>query len=98
MVFPFARYKIEGRSMEPTLKEGEEVVVFRWMKGKVGDLVIFKKNAKTMIKRIHSIEQQRVYVKGDHAAFSTDSDSFGAVERSKILGKVLFKICKSSRG
>jgi len=78
--------------MEPTLREGESVLVFRPLKGKRGDLIVFKKNAKTMIKRIERIEGDKVYVKGDNWQESTDSQEFGALNRAQIEGKVIARI------
>jgi len=89
MKFPLAIYQVKGHSMEPTLYSGQRVVISRLGKGRPGNLVIFKKNAQTMVKRIEKIEGDHVMVRGDHPD-STDSRSFGSVRRSQILGKVLF--------
>ena len=75
--------------MEPTLRSGQRVLVCRWLKGRMGDLVIFKKNAQTMVKRIEKIEGRDIMALGNHSD-STDSRSFGSVKASQILGKVLF--------
>lgn len=43
MKSPFSLYKISGHSMEPTIKDGKVVLVWRWgNKFKRGDIVVFK--------------------------------------------------------
>jgi nickel-type superoxide dismutase maturation protease len=79
---------VEGNSMAPTLRPHQRVLVYRWKKGRVGDVIVFKKNAKTMIKRIERFEYGRAFVKGDNLKDSQDSRNYGAVERHQIIGKV----------
>ena len=79
--------------MMPTLRPHQRIFVCRWIKGGVGDIVVFKKNAKTMVKRIERIESdhirgERIFVRGDNAKLSHDSEAYGCVERSQMIGKV----------
>ena len=74
--------------MNPTLIPGQRVIVNHWNKGEVGDVVVLKKNAITMVKRIKAIDGPHVHLKSDHPSGSGSHD-FGAVHSSQILGKVL---------
>lgn len=79
--------------MEPTLRTGVVVWVFHWYylfkNPKVGDIVLFRKNGKDLIKRISSISKEGCFLKGDNQEDSFDSQIFGPVKRSEITGKVL---------
>ena len=77
--------------MLPTLKHGQDVLVWCWFfKLKVGDLVAFKKDGKEMIKRIQNIRGREYFVVGDNLKESTDSRKFGPVKKEQIVGKVIF--------
>lgn len=79
--------------MLPILKSGQDVLVWCWFfKLKVGDLVVFKKNGKEMIKRSQKVNDRSIYVIGNNLKESTDSRSFGWIEKSKIIGKVIYII------
>ena len=53
-----------------------------------GDIVIFRHDGKEKIKRIQAIKGDRMYVVGDHPAFSSDSREFGWINRSAVVAKV----------
>lgn len=90
--------------MLPTLKPGQDVLVFRWAylfsRPNVGDIVAIKVNGKEMIKRIQKTDDspgeasakrgRRIFVIGDNERESTDSRSFGPVHKSHILGRVIW--------
>ena len=88
-MLPFARYEIEGESMIPTYQPGDRVLVFRWGTVKPGDTVIFCKNGLTMVKRAAKKEGDRWIMKGDYWNRSSDSEDFGSVADSEIIGKVI---------
>jgi|SRR3990170_1151410 len=93
--FPLSRFTVSGRSMLPTLKPGQDVLVFNWAyvfsRPKVGDIVVIKKNGADIVKRIGQITSDRnIFVQGDNTNESTDSRSFGQIKRSEIVGKVIF--------
>lgn len=87
MRFPFALYRVEGTSMLPTLRPGQRVLVYRWGRPRVGDLIVFKKEARTMVKRVVKVEGEWVEVGADNAK-GAGSEEFGRVHRREILGKV----------
>ncbi|MEK7544913.1 MAG: S26 family signal peptidase [Patescibacteria group bacterium] len=84
------RFIVKGRSMEPSYKDGDTLVAFRYGKIQENDVVVFKKNAMTMIKRVQKIEKEKYYVRGDNWKESEGSDDFGLITREEIIGKVLF--------
>lgn len=78
--------------MLPTLKSGQDVLAWCWfVKLKVGDIVVFKKDGKEMVKRVRQISSDRgTFVQGDNERESTDSRKFGPIKRSQIIGKVIW--------
>ena len=82
--------------MSPLLEPGEELLVdlraYRRQLPRPGDIVIalhpYQKDLR-IIKRVVTVSDDgRCLLKGDNAAESTDSRSFGMVPPSQILGRV----------
>lgn len=79
--------------MLPILKAGQEVLIWCWFyEPKVGDIVVVSKNSKDMIKRIQKVFGRKYFVQGDNKRESTDSRSFGLIDKSEIIGKVVFVV------
>lgn len=90
MKVPISRFTINGNSMVPTLKPGQDVLTLNWfIKPKRGDIVIVKKDGKEMVKRVQSVHDREVFVEGDNVDKSTDSRHFGPVKMDQIVGKVI---------
>ena len=86
-------FLVEGDSMFPTLKDGDFVLINPHVEPKAGDIVLarhpFKKSVK-IVKRIREIATEgSFFLIGDNLPESTDSRSFGAINRKDILGKVV---------
>lgn len=85
------RFKVSGHSMEPTLKEGQEILVsslpYLFTGPKVGQIIAFKQGDKFIVKRIKKVIGDRLWVLGDNKNDSTD---FGWIERKRIIGKVIY--------
>jgi nickel-type superoxide dismutase maturation protease len=90
------RCRVEGDSMLPTLKHGEEVIVKSCETFQIGDIVFakhpYKKSVK-MIKRIEKISTSgKLFLVGDNPSESTDSRSFGEISAKEIIGKVVCRL------
>jgi nickel-type superoxide dismutase maturation protease len=96
---PLGRLQVTGESMAPTLRPGDRVVVLHGLGPlrpvvRVGDLVALadpRAAARIMIKRVAGFEGNRVVVRGDNEAASTDSRHFGPVDRRAIRGRVVYR-------
>lgn len=90
------KYVCEGRSMNPTLKDGEVVLVDRDAEIEVGDIVVAKhpiEQISEVVKRVESInERGHYFLIGDNPDDSTDSRHYGAVTREYIKGKVVARL------
>lgn len=81
---------VEGDSMQPTISDGSIVIFERWKQArKEGDVVIVKMDEGQIIKRIDEIEEDQVYLLGDNLEESVDSRTFGSVDQSRVVGKVV---------
>ena len=96
-LLPFGRYRVEGDSMTPALRDGERVFVSRasyWFRApREGDIVVLRdprEPSRVLVKRVAGREGDGWVVLGDNPAASTDSRHFGPVGREQIIGKVWF--------
>lgn len=101
-IFPIQRFTVSGNSMLPTLKHGQDVLVWCWFyQPKAGDMVVIKKNGKEMIKRVRQMSSDPLrlvgdeasrgaFVQGDNEKESTDSRNFGWINKKDIIGKVIW--------
>jgi nickel-type superoxide dismutase maturation protease len=98
---PFARYRVEGPSMQPAFYHGERVIVdrraYRRAAPAVGDVVVLRdpeEPARMIIKRVapppdcDAGARDGVYVLGDNPDESRDSRHFGRVPVAALLGRV----------
>jgi nickel-type superoxide dismutase maturation protease len=90
------KYICEGKSMNPTLRDGEVVLVDREAEIEVGDIVIAKhpfEQDHEIAKRLEYIDKYGNYfLIGDNLNDSEDSRDFGAVTREYIKGKVVARL------
>jgi nickel-type superoxide dismutase maturation protease len=94
--WPISRYRISGQSMLPTLKPNSSVITFNWYyhfaDPKKDDLVVLMHNSRVIIKRIKEIKKNKIWLEGDNLEESTDSRTFGWVDKSKLLAKVILHL------
>ncbi len=89
------RFKVADESMYPTLKSGEYLLVNKFAKKFfVGDIVVFKLGEKFLVKRVTKISGDKYFVVGDNQSDSLDSESFGAISKNSVVGKVFTKVKK----
>lgn len=76
--------------MLPTLVPGQIIIVTRYKKIRVGDVVMIAQGGLEKIKRVELLADGHVYVVGDNLSMSTDSRSFGWLHKSAILGRLVW--------
>ncbi|MBI4010015.1 MAG: signal peptidase I [Candidatus Aenigmarchaeota archaeon] len=93
------RFRIEDRSMEPTLKSGDYIIVnklaYVFGKPSKGDVIVFKdpkEKNKFLVKRVSKIISNKYFVVGDNKRYSQDSRHFGPINKNLIVGKLLMHI------
>jgi nickel-type superoxide dismutase maturation protease len=92
---PISRYTVNGPSMMPTLREGQDVLSFNWAylgrKPKIGEIIVLNFKGRDLIKRVVKVDGEEIFVEGDNKEFSTDSRDFGAVKMNQVMGKVIYR-------
>ena len=86
------RYRVVGPSMEPTLRDGEFVLVSARAHIAPGTIVVADHPTQdtVIMKRVAAIEADTVRLVSDNLR-GTDSRHFGSIERSAIIGTVVAK-------
>jgi nickel-type superoxide dismutase maturation protease len=75
--------------MLPALAAERLVIAIR-LRYKPGDVVVVRHNGREKIKRLHSMQDDQVFLLGDNPPHSTDSRHFGWLSASVIVGKVVW--------
>lgn len=98
LVFVGSRHKYvcEGKSMNPTLKDGEVVLVDREAEIVAGDIVVarhpFEPNSEVVKRVVRINEHGHYFLLGDNRDDSIDSRDYGPVRREYIKGKVVARM------
>ncbi len=85
----FVIRRVQGASMHPALPHGKMVLAWRAKKPRVGDVVIVRHHRVEVLKRIHEIKGELMYLLGDNPDESTDSRQYGWLPLSAVVGVVL---------
>ncbi len=87
------KYVCEGPSMNPTLEDGEVVLVDKNARIEIGDIVVARhpfEIGTEVVKRVERInDREHYFLVGDNPQFSTDSRDYGAVTKEYIIGKAV---------
>ena len=78
--------EVRGRSMMPTLRPGDRLLVIR-ASARIGDVVVAldpRDPGRELIKRVRAADASGVTLRGDNAAASTDARVFGVVEAKAV--------------
>ena len=89
------RVAVAGRSMEPTLGDGDWLLVRRTKRPpRAGELVVApdpREPARLVVKRVRSVAGDAVSIEGDHHDASTDSREYGPIRVGSIVGQPLLR-------
>ncbi len=83
--------------MEPLLPDGSQVIASLYQPGaalRVGDVVLARRPDRPeveMVKRIEAVDGDRLVLAGDNPAASTDSRTFGPVDRSAVIAVIRWR-------
>jgi len=94
------RVVVEGTSMLPTLAPGDRLVLVRCARPAPGDLVAVpdpRDPARVLVKRVAAVDGDRVELRGDNPARSTDSRAFGSVPVAALRGRVVRRYAPAGR-
>jgi nickel-type superoxide dismutase maturation protease len=75
--------------MLPALPPERLIVAVR-LRYKPGDIVVVHHDGREKIKRLHSVQNDKVFLLGDNPPESTDSRHFGWLPKEVIVGKVVW--------
>jgi nickel-type superoxide dismutase maturation protease len=100
-----ARVAVRGHSMEPTLFDGDWLLVdpdsFMRRAPRVGQLVVARdprERGRVVVKRVATIDGTGgLTLAGDHPAHTDDGESIGTVEGSAVLGRPWFRYWPRNR-
>ena len=71
--------------MQPALRPGDRLLVWRWARPRVGDLVVFFE------------PDGRLVVRGDNVNVSRDSREYGAVPSRLVIGTAVYRYLPGPR-
>lgn len=87
--------------MSPGLSAGDRLLVVRWLRPRVGDVVAARdprQPGRLIVKRVSSVDGDgSVVLLGDDPAASTDSRTFGAVPRRLVVGRAVYRYAPVNR-
>ena len=98
--WPFRRVQVHGDSMRPALQPGDRLLVVSLLRPRPGDVVAVvdpRDGRLVMAKRVSSVDRDTIEVLGDDPAASTDSRTFGPVDRRLVLGRAVYRYAPEAR-
>lgn len=95
-MFLVKKYDISGISMSPSLNPGDTVFAsplpYFFSSPRKNDIIICQdpRDKRVLVKRLVRIDNNKYFVAGDNPSSSTDSRTFGLINRRGIIGKVIY--------
>jgi nickel-type superoxide dismutase maturation protease len=92
--------KVVGASMEPTLRDGDRLVVWKTALARPGDIVATRdprEPGRTVIKRARWLSGGSAWLEGDNPGASTDSRHFGPVPTAFVEGRAIYRYAPLER-
>ena len=103
-VAKFKAVEVRGDSMSPNFNDGDWLL-FRLLPAKsksgklVGKVVLIQRQSQVgtdflQVKRVVKVDETnetKFWVEGDNKSASTDSRSWGALDSSEVIGKLIFR-------
>lgn len=97
ITWPLLVRRVHGHSMLPILPPGTLIFGLRWyLRLKTGQVAVVRVNAREVVKRIARIENDKLFLLGDHQDASTDSRQYGLVPKADVLALVIFPRTKQA--
>ncbi len=93
-ILRYQRLEVVGDSMEPTLSNGDKIIVRRGVAPISGSLIVFadpRERDRLLVKRAQSVSAGEVVAMGDNADASTDSRHFGLIPVSELVGVAFYR-------
>jgi nickel-type superoxide dismutase maturation protease len=85
--------EVRGHSMAPTLLPGDRLIVAR-LPARAGDVVLAadpRAPQRELIKRVASVDQHGVLLRGDNPGYSTDARTFGALAPGAVRWRAVVR-------
>lgn len=90
-VWPIMIRRVQGHSMVPILPPGTLVFAWRWYrKLKPQKVIIFTRQSRETVKRIDTVDENGIFVLGDHSETSTDSRHYGTIPYESVEAIVIW--------
>ena len=85
--------EVRGRSMAPSLRPGDRLLVVR-APPRVGDVVLApdpRDSSRELVKRVTAVDARGVHLRGDNPAASIDARTFGAVPPDAVRWRAMLR-------
>jgi hypothetical protein len=69
--------RVTGPSMRPAFRPGAIVLGLKWLRPRVGSVVIAEREGLEIIKRVARMGKEGIFLVGDNIEHSTDSRTYG---------------------